>query len=135
MRRMANGPVLVISTVTTQRSTAKELELHAPLTTVGYCSGRTGSSTSCSCFVSSGAAFGAGEIPAHHPEFEIDHERCERFLITHHPKATADQMIALLTMLELRSGKGAAVVGAEVELMQALDRTRGRFGVARRRRV
>jgi cephalosporin hydroxylase len=23
---------------------------------------------------------------AKHPEFEIDHERCDRFLITHHPK-------------------------------------------------
>ena len=23
---------------------------------------------------------------AKHPEFEIDHERCGRFLITHHPK-------------------------------------------------
>ena len=33
-----------------------------------------------------------GPLPAiekyltNHPEFEIDHERCERFIITHHPK-------------------------------------------------
>jgi cephalosporin hydroxylase len=84
------GPVLVIlDSDHSHAHVASELEIYAPLVTPGSC-----------CLVQDGAIdtlpmwAGArpGPLPAidafvaEHPEFEIDHERCERFLISHHPR-------------------------------------------------
>ena len=88
MAAEANGPVLVIlDSDPPEEHVAKELELYAPLTTVGsYCLVQDGiiDELFMACVRSSRGA--GAKYLAHHPEFEIDHERCERFLITHHPK-------------------------------------------------
>ena len=90
MAEEANGPVLVIlDSDHSEEHVAKELELYAPLTTVGsYCLVQDGIIDELFMFRKGRP----GPLPAlekylsHHSEFEIDHERCERFLITHHPK-------------------------------------------------
>lgn len=86
----AHGPVMVILDSDHSRShVAAELEIYAPLVTPGSC-----------CLVQDGvidtlpmmAGARPGPLPAidafvaNHPEFEIDHQRCERFLISHHPR-------------------------------------------------
>ena len=90
MAAAANGPVLVIlDSDHSEEHVAKELELYAPLTTVGsYCLVQDGIIDELFMFRKGrpGPLPALEKYLAHHPEFEIDHERCERFLITHHPK-------------------------------------------------
>jgi len=84
------GPVMVIlDSDHSQAHVAAELEVYAPLVTPGSF-----------CLVQDGVIdvlpmmLGArpGPLPSidnfavRHPEFEIDHERGERFLISHHPR-------------------------------------------------
>ena len=84
------GPIMVILDSDHSRDhVACELELYAPLVTPGsfllcqdgviedepaFASGRPGPLPAIEAFLKN------------HPEFEVDRERCERFLISHHPK-------------------------------------------------
>ncbi|MEE2947575.1 MAG: CmcI family methyltransferase [Verrucomicrobiota bacterium] len=90
MAEAASGPVLVIlDSDHSEAHVAKELELYAPLTTVGsYCLVQDGIIDELFMFRKGrpGPLPALEKYLARHPEFEIDHERCERFLITHHPK-------------------------------------------------
>lgn len=84
------GPIFVIlDSDHSQAHVTRELELYAPLVTPGS-----------SCLVQDGVIdtlpmfsnARPGPLPAieaflrGNRDFEIDHARCERFLITHHPK-------------------------------------------------
>jgi cephalosporin hydroxylase len=83
------GPVFVIlDSDHSQPHVERELELYAPLATSGsYVLVQDGSVDTVGHF----KALRPGPLPAihaflaRHPEFTIDRERCERFLITHHP--------------------------------------------------
>ena len=90
MAETATGPVLVIlDSDHSEAHVAKELELYAPLTTVGsYCLVQDGIIDELFMFRKGrpGPLPALEKYLAKHPEFEIDHERCGRFLITHHPK-------------------------------------------------
>jgi cephalosporin hydroxylase len=89
MAAAAAGPVLVIlDSDHSQAHVARELEAYAPLVTEGsYLLVQDGSVDTLSFFKASRP----GPLPAihaflrRHPEFQIDRERCDRFLITHHP--------------------------------------------------
>jgi cephalosporin hydroxylase len=84
-----SGPVMVILDSDHSRShVAAELELYAPLVTLGsYVLVQDGSTDTLGIFRSGRP----GPLPAIHaflasnPAFEIDRARCERFPITHHP--------------------------------------------------
>jgi cephalosporin hydroxylase len=86
----ASGPVLVIlDSDHSQAHVAAELEIYAPLVTRGsYCLVQDGVIDTLPMM----AGARPGPLPAidafiaAHPEFEIDHQRCERFLISHHPR-------------------------------------------------
>jgi cephalosporin hydroxylase len=68
---------------------AKELEIYAPMTSVdSYCLVQDGIIDELFMFRKGrpGPLPALEKYLAKHPEFEIDHERCGRFLITHHPK-------------------------------------------------
>ncbi|MAJ16365.1 MAG: hypothetical protein CBC27_05165 [Opitutia bacterium TMED67] len=90
MADQASGPVLVIlDSDHSEEHVEKELALYAPMTSVGsYCLVQDGIIDDLFMFRKGRP----GPLPAiekyltNHPEFEIDHERCERFIITHHPK-------------------------------------------------
>jgi cephalosporin hydroxylase len=83
------GPVFVIlDSDHSEAHVARELEAYAPLVTPGsYMLVQDGSIDTMSYFKS----WRPGPVPAihaflgRHPEFSIDREKCERFLITHHP--------------------------------------------------
>jgi len=83
------GPVLVIlDSDHSQAHVAVELAAYAPLVTVGsYCLVQDGVIDKLP--IMKGARPGPlpaiDEFVASHPEFEVDRERCERFLISHHP--------------------------------------------------
>ena len=87
---IATGPVLVIlDSDHSQSHVAAELEIYAPLVTRGsYCLVQDGVIDTLPMM----AGARPGPLPAidafvaGHPEFEIDRERCERFLISHHPR-------------------------------------------------
>lgn len=86
----ADGPVMVILDSDHSRDhVAAELELYAPLVTPGsYMLVQDGSTDTLGVFRSGRP----GPLPAidafvgRHPEFEVDEERCRRFLVTHHPR-------------------------------------------------
>jgi len=86
----AGGPVLVI--LDSDHSAAhvlKEMELYGPLVTPGsFMLVQDGVIDVLPDFRASapGPLVAIREFMKHHPEFEIDHERCERFCITHHPE-------------------------------------------------
>ncbi|HAH99240.1 MAG TPA: cephalosporin hydroxylase [Verrucomicrobiales bacterium] len=90
MAEATNGPVLVIlDSDHSEEHVARELEMYAPMTTVGsYCLVQDGIIDELFMFRKGrpGPLPALEKYLARHPEFEIDHERCERFLITHHPK-------------------------------------------------
>jgi len=81
--------MVILDSDHSQAHVAAELEVYAPLVTLGSF-----------CLVQDGVIdvlpmmLGArpGPLPSidnfavRHPEFEIDHERGERFLISHHPR-------------------------------------------------
>lgn len=90
MASAARGPILVmLDSDHSQEHVANELRLYAPLTTVGSY-----------CFVQDGCIDTEfmyrrgrpGPLPAiedfvrAHPEFQVDLEKSERFVVTHHPK-------------------------------------------------
>lgn len=84
------GPILVIlDSDHSQSHVRAELNLYAPLVTPGsYCLVQDGVIDSLPIF----SADRPGPLPAiedflrTNTDFEVDHERSERFLITHHPK-------------------------------------------------
>jgi cephalosporin hydroxylase len=84
------GPVFVIlDSDHTQAHVAAELAAYAPLVTPGsYCLAQDGVIDTLPMMASArpGPLPAIDEFVAAHPEFEIDHERCERFLISHHPR-------------------------------------------------
>ena len=90
MAEAATGPVLVIlDSDHSEAHVTKELEIYAPMTTVGsYCLVQDGIIDELFMFRKGrpGPLPALDKYLAKHPEFEIDLERCERFLITHHPK-------------------------------------------------
>ena len=85
-----SGPVMVIlDSNHSCEHVARELHLYAPLVTPGsYCLVQDGVIDTLPVF----QAGRPGPLPAieqflkKNIDFEIDHERCERFLISHHPK-------------------------------------------------
>jgi len=92
VRQMAaacGGPVFVIlDSDHSEQHVARELELYAPLATPGsYVLVQDGTVDTVGHF----KELRPGPLPAihaflaRHPEFTIDRERCDRFLITHHP--------------------------------------------------
>jgi cephalosporin hydroxylase len=89
MAAAATGPVLVIlDSDHSAPHVARELEAYAPLVTPGsYMLVQDGSIDTLSYFKSArpGPVPAIHEFLARHPEFGIDREKCERFLITHHP--------------------------------------------------
>ena len=82
------GPVMVIlDSDHSQSHVASELEVYAPLVTQGsYCLVQDGIIDVLPIMENArpGPLHSIDDFVARHPEFEIDHERCERFLITHH---------------------------------------------------
>ena len=89
MVEQAGGPVFVIlDSDHSEAHVARELEAYAPLVTPGsYMLVQDGSIDTMSYFKRSRP----GPVPAihaflaRHAEFSIDREKCDRFLITHHP--------------------------------------------------
>jgi len=85
----ARGPIMVIlDSDHSENHVFGEMELYAPLVTPGsFLLVQDGVTD----VLSMGRWDRPGPLPAikrflaGHPEFEVDHERCERFLITHHP--------------------------------------------------
>jgi cephalosporin hydroxylase len=86
----SRGPVLVIlDSDHSQRHVAAELEIYAPLVTPGsYCLVQDGVIDVLPMMTGArpGPLPAIDNFVARHPEFEIDHQRCERFLISHHPR-------------------------------------------------
>jgi cephalosporin hydroxylase len=84
------GPVLVIlDSDHSQSHVAAELDVYAPMTTPGsYCLVQDGVIDVLPMFVGArpGPLRAIDDFAARHPEFEIDHDRGERFLISHHPR-------------------------------------------------
>jgi len=84
------GPVFVtLDSDHTQAHVAAELAAYAPLVTPGsYCLAQDGVIDTLPMMASArpGPLPVIDEFVATHPEFEIDNERCERFLISHHPR-------------------------------------------------
>lgn len=86
----ATGPVMVIlDSDHSQGHVADELVAYAPLVTRGsYCLVQDGVIDTLPMM----AGARPGPLPAidaflaSHPEFECDHERCQRFIISHHPR-------------------------------------------------
>jgi cephalosporin hydroxylase len=85
----AKGPIMVIlDSDHREEHVFQEMELYGPLVT-------TGSFMLVQDGVIDLLPFGRGDRPgplpanqrflSRHAEFEVDHERCDRFLITHHP--------------------------------------------------
>ena len=83
------GPVLVIlDSDHSAAHVARELEAYAPLVSPGsYLLVQDGSIDTLSYFKGSrpGPVPAIHEFLARHAEFSIDREKCDRFLITHHP--------------------------------------------------
>lgn len=83
------GPVMVVLDSDHSRShVAAELEAYGPLVTPGsFVLVQDGLIDRLPMFSDKrpGPLPAIREFLAHHPEFEPDRERCERFLITHHP--------------------------------------------------
>jgi cephalosporin hydroxylase len=86
----SRGPVMVIlDSDHSQTHVASELEIYAPLVTLGsYCLVQDGIIDVLPLMEGArpGPLRSIDDFVVRHPEFEIDHERCERFLITHHPR-------------------------------------------------
>lgn len=90
MAAEADGPVMVIlDSDHSQAHVERELELYAPLVTDdSYLLVQDGVIDTLRKFRKGRP----GPLPAirqfvrQHPEFEVDHEKCERFLVTHHPE-------------------------------------------------
>ncbi len=90
LARNADGPVMVtLDSDHCQEHVRAELETYAPLVTPGsYCLVQDGVIDTLPRF----AAGRPGPLPAveaflsAHPEFEVDVTRCEKFLISHHPR-------------------------------------------------
>ncbi|HEY2433917.1 MAG TPA: CmcI family methyltransferase [Vicinamibacterales bacterium] len=89
MAEAARGPVLVIlDSDHSAGHVASELEAYGPLVTPGsYMLVQDGSIDTQPYFKSSrpGPVPAIHEYLARHPEFGIDREKCDRFLVTHHP--------------------------------------------------
>lgn len=89
MAAASPGPVFVILDSDHSRDhVAKELEIYAPLVTPGsYVMVQDGSIDTMSYFKRDrpGPLPAIHRFLAAHPEFEIDREKCDRFLVTHHP--------------------------------------------------
>lgn len=85
----AAGPVFVILDSDHSRDhVAKELAVYSPLVTPGsYVMVQDGSIDTMSYFKGDrpGPVPAIHQFLAAHPEFEIDREKCNRFLVTHHP--------------------------------------------------
>jgi cephalosporin hydroxylase len=86
----SNGPVMVIlDSDHSHEHVLRELELYAPLVTPGsYCLVQDGVIDVLPCFKGDrpGPLGAIERFLKSHDEFEIDYFKCERFLITHHPK-------------------------------------------------
>jgi cephalosporin hydroxylase len=86
----ATGPILVIlDSDHSQPHVAAELEIYAPLVTSGsFCLVQDGVIDTSPLFAGGrpGPLPAIDQFLAHHPEFEVDQQRCERFLISHHPR-------------------------------------------------
>ena len=89
MAAAAAGPVFVILDSDHSRDhVAKELAAYAPLVTPGsYVMVQDGSVDTMGYFKGDrpGPVPAIHQFLAAHPEFEIDREKCDRFLVTHHP--------------------------------------------------
>jgi len=87
---VARGPVMVIlDSDHSQSHVAAELEIYAPLVTPSsYCLVQDGIIDVLPLMENArpGPLHSIDDFVAQHPEFEVDQERCERFLITHHPR-------------------------------------------------
>jgi cephalosporin hydroxylase len=84
----AGGPVLVIlDSDHSAQHVAQEMELYGPLVTRGsFMLVQDGVADVLDTLrASPGPLVAIQQFLPRHPEFEVDHERCERFLITHHP--------------------------------------------------
>ena len=85
----AGGPVMVILDSDHSRAHVRaEMEAYGPLVTPGsFMLVQDGVIDVLPVFRDGrpGPLPAIHEFLASHPEFEIDHERCDRFLITHHP--------------------------------------------------
>lgn len=89
--RAATGPVMVIlDSDHSKQNVSKELCLYAPLVTPGsYVLVQDGMMDTMPVMRNGDQP---GPLPAirefvrDHPEFEVDREKCEKFLITHHPE-------------------------------------------------
>ena len=84
------GPVFVIlDSDHSQAHVAAELAVYAPLVTPGsFCLVQDGVIDTLPMMAgcSPRPLPAIDEFVAAHPEFEIDHQRCERFLVSHHPR-------------------------------------------------
>ncbi|HZN36321.1 MAG TPA: CmcI family methyltransferase [Pirellulaceae bacterium] len=84
------GPVLVIlDSDHSEAHVAAELAVYAPLVTRGsYCLVQDGVIDTLPMMAGArpGPLPAIDQFVAAHPEFEIDHERCERFIVSHHPR-------------------------------------------------
>ncbi|WP_009958541.1 CmcI family methyltransferase [Verrucomicrobium spinosum] len=83
------GPILVmLDSDHSQKHVAGELERYAPLATVGsYCFVQDGCIDTEFMYRKArpGPLPAIKEYVAAHPEFQVDHALCERFVVTHHP--------------------------------------------------
>lgn len=86
----ASGPIFVIlDSDHSQAHVAAELAAYAPLVTSGsYCLVQDGVIDTLPMMTGArpGPLPAIDEFAAAHPEFAIDHDRCQRFLISHHPR-------------------------------------------------
>jgi len=84
------GPVLVIlDSDHSEAHVAAELAVYAPLVTRGsYCLVQDGWIDTLPMMAGArpGPLPAIDQFVAAHSEFEIDHERCERFIVSHHPR-------------------------------------------------
>lgn len=86
----SSGPILVIlDSDHSQAHVTKELEIYAPFVTPGsYCLVQDGVIDTLPMMAGArpGPLGSIDAFVAGHPDFEVDHARCERFLISHHPR-------------------------------------------------
>ncbi|MEQ1828550.1 MAG: CmcI family methyltransferase [Pirellula sp.] len=82
------GPIMVIlDSDHSAKHVAQEMKLYSPLVTPGsFMLVQDGVADVLEPLMAPpGPLVAIHEFLPHHPEFEVDHQRCEKFLITHHP--------------------------------------------------
>jgi len=86
---VAGQVMVILDSDHSQAHVRKELELYAPLVTPGsYCLVQDGVIDTLDQFKGGrpGPLFAIEDFLRTHAEFVVDHERCDRFLISHHPR-------------------------------------------------